>query len=108
MSSKLSIIEDEVHYNTGYGGDMTRDAFIKQQAVCIIMCCSCVIWLMCLQNGVPFANAVANVAFNKDGKVASFGSSFVDTCRLIDPFYISCADATFSSCHRVFRANCFR
>lgn len=29
------------------------------------------------QDGIPFANAVANVAFNMDGKVASFGSSFV-------------------------------
>ncbi|TCD65526.1 hypothetical protein EIP91_002534 [Steccherinum ochraceum] len=27
--------------------------------------------------GVPFANAVANVAFNKDDKVVAFGSSFV-------------------------------
>ena len=28
-------------------------------------------------NGVPFANAVANVAFNDEDKVVAFGSSFV-------------------------------
>ncbi|VDC06722.1 unnamed protein product [Peniophora sp. CBMAI 1063] len=65
VSSKLDVSEDDVHYNTGYSGDVTHHAFIKQQA-----------------NGVPFANAVANVAFNKDGKVASFGSSFVDTSAI--------------------------
>ncbi|KZV62018.1 hypothetical protein PENSPDRAFT_642738 [Peniophora sp. CONT] len=60
--SKLDVSADDVHYNTGYSADVTHHAFIKQQT-----------------NGVPFANAVANVAFNKNGKVTSFGSSFVDT-----------------------------
>lgn len=32
-------------------------------------------------NGVPYANAVANVAFNKDDKVVAFGSSFVKSSR---------------------------
>ena len=30
------------------------------------------------RNGVPVANAVASVAFNDDGKVLSFGRSFVE------------------------------
>lgn len=30
-----------------------------------------------LQNGIPIANAAANVAFNQDNKVVAFGSSFV-------------------------------
>ena len=37
---------------------------------------------VCLQNGIPIANAVANVAFNKANKVVSFGSSFVKPCAL--------------------------
>ncbi len=32
------------------------------------------------QNGVPVANAVANVAFNDNGKVSSYSSSFVKHC----------------------------
>ena len=32
------------------------------------------------QNGVHVANAVANVAFNNNGKVSSFSSSFVNQC----------------------------
>lgn len=35
-----------------------------------------------LQHGIPVANAVANVAFNHDDKVVSFGSSFVTPCKL--------------------------
>lgn len=31
-----------------------------------------------MQNGIPIANAVANVAFNKANQVVSFGSSFVN------------------------------
>ena len=34
------------------------------------------------QDGVPLANAVANVAFNKDNKVVSFGSSFIKPSKL--------------------------
>ncbi len=36
-------------------------------------------YTMRVQNGVPIANAVANVAFNKANQVVSFGSSFVNT-----------------------------
>ncbi len=33
------------------------------------------------QDEVPVANAVANIAFNNDGKVLSFSSSFVKPCK---------------------------
>lgn len=36
-------------------------------------------------NGVPVANAVANVAFNKENKIASFGSSFVKAKKIAAP-----------------------
>ena len=34
-------------------------------------------WIRQKLNGVPFANAVANVAFNKHDRVVAFGNSFV-------------------------------
>jgi hypothetical protein len=39
------------------------------------------------QNGVPVANAVANVALNNNGKVSSFSSSFVELCMSVRVFY---------------------
>jgi extracellular elastinolytic metalloproteinase len=35
-----------------------------------------------MQEDIPFANAVANVALNKDNKVVAFGSSFVQPSKL--------------------------
>ena len=45
------------------------------------------------QNGVPVANAVANVAFNKANKVVSFGSSFVKPCASCRAFLALCCFA---------------
>ncbi|KAM5541577.1 hypothetical protein V8D89_004767 [Ganoderma adspersum] len=60
VQSKLNITSDAVAYRTGYANDVVQHAYIHQQI-----------------NGIPVANAVANVAFNKANKVVSFGSSFV-------------------------------
>lgn len=60
VAEKLGVPADQVSYKSGYEGDAHTVAYVKQH-----------------HEGVPFANAVANVAFNKDNKVVAFGSSFV-------------------------------
>ncbi|KAJ7100916.1 hypothetical protein B0H15DRAFT_464602 [Mycena belliarum] len=47
-------------YDRGYATDIVTHAYVKQT-----------------HDGIPFANAVANVTFNKADKVVAFGSSFV-------------------------------
>ncbi|OBZ71043.1 Extracellular metalloproteinase 5 [Grifola frondosa] len=59
IQSRLNVDSDTVAFRSGFSSDVAKHAFIKQQI-----------------NGIPIANAVANVAFNND-KVVSFGSSFV-------------------------------
>ncbi|KZV89804.1 metalloprotease [Exidia glandulosa HHB12029] len=53
-----------VQYRSGYEGDVAAHVYVHQQF-----------------NGIRVANAVANVAQNKAGKVTSFGSSFVQSPR---------------------------
>ncbi|EIM81848.1 uncharacterized protein STEHIDRAFT_103213 [Stereum hirsutum FP-91666 SS1] len=60
VQTKLDVSQDAVTLKSSFVGEAAQHAFVKQQ-----------------HDGVAFANAVANVAFNMDGKVASFGSSFV-------------------------------
>ncbi|KAH9020568.1 Fungalysin metallopeptidase-domain-containing protein [Lactarius pseudohatsudake] len=60
LASKLSVSEDGVHVRTSARGQAAHLVFLVQKI-----------------NGVPVANAVANVAFNDHGKVLSYGSSFV-------------------------------
>ncbi|KAH9030754.1 Fungalysin metallopeptidase-domain-containing protein [Lactarius pseudohatsudake] len=60
LASKLGIQQNDVHFRTSAKAEVAQHAFLKQQI-----------------NGVPVANAVANVAFSDDGKVLSFSSSFV-------------------------------
>ncbi|PIL32515.1 hypothetical protein GSI_05218 [Ganoderma sinense ZZ0214-1] len=61
VQSKLNVTPNAAAYRTGYSNDVAQHAYIHQQI-----------------NGIPIANAVANVAFNKANKVVSFGSSFVN------------------------------
>ena len=51
-----------MHVRSSFEGESASHVYVKQKL-----------------NGIPFANAVANVAFNKDNKVTSFGASFVKT-----------------------------
>ncbi|PPR05526.1 hypothetical protein CVT24_003269 [Panaeolus cyanescens] len=59
--SHLSRDPSTIAFRTGFSGEVTKHAFLTQS-----------------HDGIPFANAVANVAFNKDNKVVSFGSSFIN------------------------------
>ncbi|KAM5541595.1 hypothetical protein V8D89_004785 [Ganoderma adspersum] len=61
VQSKLNLSSDAAAYRSGYANDVAQYAYIQQQI-----------------NGIPVANAVANVAFNMDNRVVSFGSSFVE------------------------------
>lgn len=65
VQDKLNVGESAVALKSAYEGDVSGHAFVKQA-----------------HEGVPFANAVANVAFNKAGKVVAFGSSFVKANNL--------------------------
>ncbi|KAI0045239.1 hypothetical protein FA95DRAFT_1495726 [Auriscalpium vulgare] len=65
VGSKLSVGQDAVTFRSGFEGEASKNAWVKQTS-----------------NGVPFANAVANVAFNHDGKVVAFGSSFVKPTKI--------------------------
>ncbi|KAI9434881.1 Fungalysin metallopeptidase-domain-containing protein [Lactarius indigo] len=67
LASKLGVHQNDIHFRTSTKTEVAQHAFLKQQI-----------------NGVPVANAVANVAFNDDGKVLSFSSSFVKPSRSAD------------------------
>jgi extracellular elastinolytic metalloproteinase len=58
--SHLGLDDNTVEFQSGFSSDTTQHAYLNQ-----------------FHDGVPFANAVANVAFDKDNKVVSFSSSFV-------------------------------
>ncbi|KAI9439555.1 Fungalysin metallopeptidase-domain-containing protein [Lactarius indigo] len=60
LASKLGISEDDIQLRALAQGQVAQYAFLAQKI-----------------NGVPIANAVANIVFNSDGKVSSFSSSFV-------------------------------
>ncbi|KAJ8495564.1 hypothetical protein ONZ45_g12819 [Pleurotus djamor] len=60
VESKLNVDKAAIKLRTSFTGETAKHAFLRQ-----------------VHDGIPFANAVANVAFNHDNKVVSFGSSFV-------------------------------
>ena len=61
---------------------MSFSTHISTKRLCVVDPCHLrnVVLPTVSQNGIPIANAVANVAFNKANKVVSFGSSFVKPC----------------------------
>ena len=68
VQSRHGVDSDAVHVRSSFEGETASHVYFKQAV-----------------NGVPVANAVANVAFNKANKVVSFGSSFVKPCMLRVP-----------------------
>ncbi|KAG6819842.1 hypothetical protein H0H93_008045 [Arthromyces matolae] len=65
VQSHLNVNASQVGYHSGFSGGVNQKyAYVKQYHVCD------------RPEGIPFSNAVANVAW-KDGKVVAFGSSFV-------------------------------
>ena len=60
---------EDLHLQSSFDSDIAvSHVFFKQKA-----------------NGIPLANAVANVAFNKANTVVAFGSSFVNVSVLASP-----------------------
>ncbi|KAF5388274.1 hypothetical protein D9615_000288 [Tricholomella constricta] len=64
VQSQLNVPSSDIGYKSGYSTETGKYAYVKQY-----------------HNGVPFANAVANIAW-KGNKVVSFGSSFVKKTKI--------------------------
>ncbi|KAH8089906.1 Fungalysin metallopeptidase-domain-containing protein [Cristinia sonorae] len=60
VKSQLDVNSDDINVRSTSENSEAKHAYVQQKI-----------------NGVPVANAVANVAFNKDDRVIAFGSSFV-------------------------------
>ncbi|KAJ6572791.1 Fungalysin metallopeptidase-domain-containing protein [Mycena vulgaris] len=65
VQSRLNVGTDGVAFRSGFAGEVADHAFVRQTI-----------------DGIPVANAVANIAFNKDDKVVAFGSSFVKSTKI--------------------------
>ncbi|KAJ8519598.1 hypothetical protein ONZ45_g3480 [Pleurotus djamor] len=65
VESRLGMSKDNISFKSGFSNDVAKHAYVRQS-----------------HGGIPFANAVANIAFNRDNKVVSFGSSFVNFTKI--------------------------
>ncbi|KAF8068664.1 metallo proteinase 10 [Lyophyllum atratum] len=66
MQSQLGVDASHVSYRSGFTEGMSKFAYVEQS-----------------HEGVSFANAVANIAW-QDNKVVAFGSSFVNSSKIAD------------------------
>ncbi|KAI0088873.1 Fungalysin metallopeptidase-domain-containing protein [Irpex rosettiformis] len=64
VQHRLKLKPRSAHLYSSFEGSTARHAYIRQQI-----------------NNITVANAVANVAFNKDNKVIAFGSSFISNAN---------------------------
>lgn len=60
VHSKLGVLPSDAQVHASFEGSAASFAYLRQHI-----------------HGIPIANAVANVAFNKANKVVAFGSSFL-------------------------------
>ncbi|KAJ7828734.1 Fungalysin metallopeptidase-domain-containing protein [Mycena olivaceomarginata] len=79
VQAQLKIDSSTVKFKSGYASDIAQYAYIKQQ-----------------HNSIPLVNAVANVAF-KNGKVVSFGHSFVKPSSFASSSATVSVDAAISA-----------
>ncbi|KAI0826421.1 Fungalysin metallopeptidase-domain-containing protein [Irpex lacteus] len=68
VQHRLNLRPHDVRVHSSFKGASARHAYIKQQI-----------------NGIPVANAVANIALNNEGKVVAFGSSFLHNVKAPSP-----------------------
>ncbi|KAJ7720679.1 hypothetical protein B0H14DRAFT_3625527 [Mycena olivaceomarginata] len=69
IQAHLDVPADAVSFKCSCAGEVSDHVFVRQAI-----------------DGIPVANALTNVAFNKDDKVVVFGSSFVPTSTPSPPF----------------------
>lgn len=72
--SKLGVSDSDIHFRSSYSAQTARHVYMRQ-----------------LHNGIPFSNAVANVALSYGNKVVAFGSSFVKPSASSSYFTRGCA-----------------
>ncbi|KAG5641142.1 hypothetical protein DXG03_005893 [Asterophora parasitica] len=80
VESHLKVNSTSIKYRTGYSGQAAKHAYVSQ-----------------VHNGIPFANAVANIAYNHDDKVVAFGSSFVKPKKIAASKPIVSLDAAIAT-----------
>ncbi|KAF8507281.1 Fungalysin metallopeptidase-domain-containing protein [Hysterangium stoloniferum] len=68
VKSQLNVTDDDLMITSSYDSDVAKHAFLIQKI-----------------NGVPVANAVANVAFNHANKVVAFGYNFIKPSSVPPP-----------------------
>lgn len=69
IESHAGIGSAAITFKSGFAGEVSKHAFVKQTFVGLLLRSSGMFTYHFIQDGVPFANAVANVAFNNDNKV---------------------------------------
>lgn len=101
VSRELGVDLNDVGYHKGWSGSNGKFAFVKQHVVCfsflffleVRAIVDFYIFWVGFKGGIPVANAIANVAYNnKDLRVFSFGSSFIDTTngkRILEVYMLS-------------------